>query len=288
MIKSKKVSVIIPFYSRIDWLYEALESAINQTYKNIEIIVVNDGSKEDMTLFLERYKDKIIYKYQRNQGVAIARNEAMRIATGDYFAFLDSDDIWLPEKLEKQIAYMEQTGVVWSHTGYYFWYPSSGKLKRITNNNDRGDIYIKSFISIRIATPSVIVKAQVVRENPFLKFPEEYRKGQDTVFYQRLSKLYPLGLLNKPLVKVRIRGDNSNTLALARFSMKAKVYNEVIKSDKSFPFFIRLIYKIYNFYSRVFDDKGCALEEFIAKVFWTIPYSLERIYLKKIESHKII
>ncbi|MDY5738280.1 MAG: glycosyltransferase family A protein, partial [Candidatus Onthomorpha sp.] len=68
-----KVSVIIPFYNGVDWLCEAVQSVLDQTYKNFEIIVVNDGSPEDVTKFLEKYGDKIIYHKQINQGPAAAR-----------------------------------------------------------------------------------------------------------------------------------------------------------------------------------------------------------------------
>ena len=80
----RTVSVIIPFYSHIEWLYEAIESVLNQTYPIHEIILVNDGSKEDMTEFLAKYGDKITYVYQENAGPAAARNNGIRRATGDY------------------------------------------------------------------------------------------------------------------------------------------------------------------------------------------------------------
>ena len=88
----KTVSVIIPFYSNIDWLYEAMDSVLAQTYPIHEVILVNDGSKEDMSEFLTMYGDKIIYLYQDNAGPATARNNGIRHATWDYIAFEDSDD----------------------------------------------------------------------------------------------------------------------------------------------------------------------------------------------------
>src|SRR5690554_2836035 len=100
----KKVSVIIPFYNGVEWLCEAVQSVLDQTYKNFEIIVVNDGSPEDVSGLLSKYGNKIIYRYKENGCAATARNLAMEIATGEYLAFLDSDDLWLPAKTEKQIA----------------------------------------------------------------------------------------------------------------------------------------------------------------------------------------
>src|SRR5690554_960556 len=110
------VSVIIPFYSRSDWLEEAVESVLNQTYDKIEIIVINDGSKENLNKFLKKYGKKIIYYTQENRGPGAARNQGMKIAKGKYLSFLDSDDLWLSNKTERQIFFMEKENVVWSHT----------------------------------------------------------------------------------------------------------------------------------------------------------------------------
>ena len=106
----KKVSVIIPFYNGVNWLCEAVQSVLDQTYKNVEIIVVNDGSPENVQSFLDKYGTLVNYNYQENQGPAVARNLGMHLATGDYLAYLDSDDVWVPTKLEKQIGFMESNG----------------------------------------------------------------------------------------------------------------------------------------------------------------------------------
>ena len=103
----KTVSVIIPFYSQLNWLYEAIESVLAQTYPIHEIILIDDRSKENLTTILEKYGNKVKYVRQKNEGPATARNNGIRMATGDYIAFEDSDDIWLPTKIEKQVAFME-------------------------------------------------------------------------------------------------------------------------------------------------------------------------------------
>lgn len=195
------VSVVIPFYNRVDWLCEAIESVLNQTYDNFEIIVVNDGSTEKMDDFLYKYGDKIIYRYKENGGAATARNLAMEIATGDYIAFLDSDDIWLPEKTEKQIAFMEKNGALWSHTGFYYWNPDTNKVRQVDNSSDFGHIYQKYYISVKIATPSVIIKKQLLNELSDPIFPVDYIKGQDSKFYHRISLDFPIYWLRNHLLK---------------------------------------------------------------------------------------
>ena len=275
------VSVVIPFYNRVDWLGEAIESVLNQTYDNFEIIVVNDGSTEKMDDFLYKYGDKIIYRYKENGGAATARNLALEIATGDYIAFLDSDDIWLSNKTEKQISFMEKVNAMWSHTGFYNWNPDTDSVKTVDNRNDYGYVYEKIFISIYIATPSVILNRRVLDEHPELMFPVELRKGQDTAFFHALSRYYPLALVSEPLVRVREHGGNSKYQAIVRFNLRGSTY-ENIKNDPNVPNGVKRIKYIYYVYSKIFGKTTNNLKEFIAKCFWTIPYVIERIYVRKI------
>lgn len=275
------VSVVIPFYNRVDWLCEAVESVLNQTYDNFEIIVVNDGSIENMDDFLDQYGDKIIYKYKENGGAATARNLALEIATGDYIAFLDSDDMWLSNKTEKQISFMEKVNAMWSHTGFYNWNPDTDSVKKVDNSSDYGYVYEKIFISIYIATPSVILNRRVLDEHPELIFPVELRKGQDTAFFHALSKYYPLALVSEPLVRVREHGGNSKYQAIVRFNLRGSSY-ENIKNDPNIPKGVKRIKYIYYIYSKIFGKTTNNLKEFIAKCFWTIPYVIERIYVRKI------
>jgi len=106
------ISVIIPTYNLSAYLKEALDSVINQTYKNTEIIVVDDGSTDDtgdiVTDYAARHPNKIRYIYQNNRGVAAARNVGITSASGDMIAFLDGDDYYLPNYLEQCSRYMEK------------------------------------------------------------------------------------------------------------------------------------------------------------------------------------
>ena len=102
------VSVVIPTYNQPAFLQAALDSVFAQTFKDYEIIVVNDGSTDDTGEQLGRYGDRIRLITQENQGIGRARNRGMDAATGRYIAFLDHDDLWHPEKLETQVAYMQE------------------------------------------------------------------------------------------------------------------------------------------------------------------------------------
>lgn len=105
-MKEPLVSVVIPFYSGLNWLEEALESVNNQTYKNKEVIVINDGSSENTEKIFSKYDTAREVK-KVNEGPAAARNTGISESKGKYVAFLDSDDIWMPRKLELQVESME-------------------------------------------------------------------------------------------------------------------------------------------------------------------------------------
>ncbi len=274
-----KVSVVIPFYSGVEWLCEAVQSVIDQTYENIEIIVVNDGSPEDIQPFLDRYKDMIVYQYQDNQGAAVARNKGISLASGSYIAFEDSDDIWLPTKLEKQIGFMEENDFLWSHTGYYNWWPENGKTKIANSKYDYYDIRKQIDVSCRIAMPSVVVSKRVFEEHPEIKFPEELRKGQDYGFYKLMTKYYYLALIQEPLVKVRMRSDNSSKNILMRFEMRAKFYKD---NYKSMPTIMKINGIIYVFFHSLFGTKEGRIRNFLAKCCYVIPYGISRVYIRYI------
>ena len=278
----KKVSVVIPFYNGAEWLCEAVQSVLDQTYKNIEIIVVNDGSPEDVTIFLKKYGDKIIYRFKENGGPASARNLALEIATGDYIAFLDSDDLWLPTKTEKQIAFMEKNNIMWSHTGYYNWYPETNSMDLKNNSWDYGWVYNMLHISVRAQTPAVVVNRKCLLKHPEITFPNQ-RYGQDFEFFIKIAKYYPLGLLKERLIKVRQRGTNTDLRAEVRIPLKSAKYKDILGND-NINFIIKFIHWIYyidnkfiEFIKSKFNIRRKTLE-YICRIFWVFPYALERIY----------
>lgn len=118
----KLVSVIMPAYNCEDYIGAALDSIINQSYRELEIIIIDDCSNDSTAEIVKEYKkedNRIKYKkLNENSGAAIARNSALDIAKGTYIAFLDSDDIWLPGKLTKQISFMEQNKYDFTCTNY--------------------------------------------------------------------------------------------------------------------------------------------------------------------------
>lgn len=112
------VSAVIPNYNYAQYVAEAIESALDQTYQNMEVIVVDDGSEDDSLKVLEKFGDRINVISKQNAGVSAARNAGVAASSGEYVAFLDADDAWLPKKIERQVECLEsdpQRGLV--HVG---------------------------------------------------------------------------------------------------------------------------------------------------------------------------
>ncbi len=114
------VSIIMPSYNTGKYIAESIKSVQAQTYENWELIIVDDCSKDNTDSVVAEFQDKrIVYlKNEVNSGAAVSRNRALREAKGRWIAFLDSDDLWLPEKLEKQVSFMRENGYAFSYTNY--------------------------------------------------------------------------------------------------------------------------------------------------------------------------
>ncbi len=114
------VSVIMPSYNTAEYIADSINSVLNQTYTNWELIIIDDCSSDNTDEIVSQFDDKRIryLKNDRNSGAAVSRNRALREAKGKWIAFLDSDDLWTPDKLEKQIRFMEENSYAFSYTNY--------------------------------------------------------------------------------------------------------------------------------------------------------------------------
>ncbi len=289
---SPKVSVIIPFYNRKDWLVEAVESVLNQSYKNIEIIVINDGSKEDLTEFCRTYQGEIIYVYKENEGPGPARNIGIEKATGEYVAFLDSDDLWHEKKLEKQVAFMNATNAFWSHTSYYSFKDQKPQkiYKRVDVSDYHGMIFPKCLLSCPVATSSVMIRARELKENSNLRFSEKMRYGQDSHLWLNIAILYPLAVVPEYLAEFRIRGDNAAWRARVQIQAKAQLWEHIRQNRIRYygkgkvDFVIKVGYimcfqvnKMLTLLekTKIFSEN---ILEYTSKIFYLLPYAILKSY----------
>ncbi len=206
-----KVSVIIPFYNRINDCIKALKSVLNQTYTNIEIILVNDGSKDNVEKLSKLVSENVncqILDLGKNCGAAYARNMGVKKATGEYIAFLDSDDEFKKDKIEKQLKMMLLTNADFSHTSYVRS-DASGSVENIESGKQSGNIIDTLIYSCHIATPTVMIKKSfLVKEK--LAFDPSLVIGEDTCFWLSISKKTRILGVNEFLTVV-----NTNTNSAA-------------------------------------------------------------------------
>lgn len=196
------VSVIIPSYNYGQFVGQAVDSALKQTYSPIEIIVVDDGSEDDTRERLSQYGDRIRYVYQQNQGLSAARNTGMRIARGEYLAFLDSDDAFHPRKVELQIHYIQHHPDVELLATEMF---SDEPIRWIDFMPAEPSVTFISLEAIaikpRFAPSSVILHKRCIETAG--AFDTSLRSVEDREMWIRIATMYKMARIDMPLTWYR-------------------------------------------------------------------------------------
>ena len=192
------VSVIIPTYNRVHTLKRAVDSVLSQTYKEYEIIIIDDGSTDGTGSIIQSYYKNVRFFSIAHSGVSRARNTGIENAKGEWISFLDSDDYWLPEKLQNQMAFLKKypeykichTDEIWIKNG-----------KRINQGKKHikymGWFFAPSLHLCLISPSSVIIHKSVF--NTIGKFDEHFEYVEDYDLWLRITSRYPVGYINKKL-----------------------------------------------------------------------------------------
>ncbi|MGY0287368.1 MAG: glycosyltransferase family 2 protein [Candidatus Methanodesulfokora washburnensis] len=239
MENSSLISVILPTYNRARLLRRAIQSILNQTYQNFEIIVVDDCSNDNTEEVVKSFCDKRIryIRNRRHMGAPFSRNIGIKVAHGKYIAFQDSDDIWLPKKLAKQINAFEnspkEVGVVYTS----FWRIEEGKKVRIPPSNFRQ--YEGNIHEILLETNFIGTSAAMVKKECFEKvgmFDETLPRLQEWDLWIRISRYYLFRHINEPLVICHLQSDsisrNTNAYIQALKRISEKYFEEMLKKPK--------------------------------------------------------
>ncbi len=208
-----KVSVIIPTYNRANYIGEAIESVLAQTYQDYEIIVVDDGSTDNTRKVLEQFDGHIEYIYQENRGEAAARNTGLLVSKGEYLVLLDSDDTILPQKLERQVAFLDthpSVGVVYSDL---YFVDEDGKQLMLHSaykgkKGDSGNV-LEALIRRGNFIP---VHSAMVRRSCFDvvgQFNESLFIGTDWEMWLRLAEQYTFQYIDIPSGNYRVHAGMS-------------------------------------------------------------------------------
>lgn len=202
-------SVIIPTYNRRDWVIEAVQSVLCQSCVPLEILVVDDGSTDDTLDALDSLPVKLIS--QKNEGPSSARNHGAREAKGAWLAFLDSDDLWEPDKLLKQMTYaLEKPECELIHTGES-WMRHGKLVKQKRHHRKEGTWLYRRSLERCLISPSSVV----IRKTLFEKlggFDEDLPAAEDYDLWLRICHAHPVGFLEEPLTVKR--GGHSDQLSI--------------------------------------------------------------------------
>ncbi len=203
----KKVSVIIPAYNKAELTVKTVESVLQQTYKDIEIIVVDDGSTDDTKQRLLAYGDRITYVYKQNGGACSARNLGISLAKGDYIGLLDCDDLYLPNKIELSVQYLEDhPDVGFIYSAAYFIDKEGVILSTYSHPRGRKSGWIfKDLIVQNFICNSTVVVRKICFDKLGV-FDESVFSPADWDMWLRLSEKYKAGYIEEPLTKYRVAG----------------------------------------------------------------------------------
>lgn len=218
-MESELVSVIMPTYNCGKYIGETIETVKNQTYKNWELIIVDDCSKDNTEEIVNKYinSDNRIkyYKFKSNQGAAKARTKAMEMANGNYMAFLDSDDLWNREKLEKQLEFMKKNHYNFTCTEYEQIDENGKKMNRIIKTKVKAN-YNRILLDCPVGNSTVMYNVNALGK---FKVPNIRKRNDDALWLQILKKEQYIYGMNEVLMKYRIRSNSisSNKLDLIKY-----------------------------------------------------------------------
>jgi glycosyltransferase involved in cell wall biosynthesis len=203
-----KVSIIMPTWNRAAFIMESVESVLSQTYQNWELIIVDDGSEDDTEEIISQIKDSRIQFYKAGKiGIGIRlKNIGIEKAAGELIAFLDSDDLWAPEKLEKQVAvFSDYPDAGFSLTGGYNFRKRGEPLEYFYKQREGamyGDIFISFFTSeVSLLVPSLMFSVQCV---PVIRRFTETNPSSDVYFLLGLALHFKAVVLYEPLLYRRL------------------------------------------------------------------------------------
>lgn len=262
-----KVSVVIPTYNRAHLIGETIQSVLGQTFQDFEIIIVDDGSQDNTQEVVSRFPVK--YFYQENCGVSAARNTGIKLSSGQYIAFLDSDDLWLRHALEKGVAALDKypeagfsygQAYLMDERGLIFGQSKSSFLQHSSVLDGR------QFIREMLSTYNVPIGATMYRRlclDTVGGFNEAMKMAEDRAFHASLAKRYHVVYIAEPLLKWRVHSRSlSAAPALQEVEECNRIVLESIFNDEELgPLFWRERANAYfRLYYRLADQAyGCGM-----------------------------
>lgn len=228
------VSVIIHTYNNEKFIGETIDSVLGQTYSDYEIIVVDDGSVDRTHDALLPYLHKIRYHYKENGGIASAKNAGIRLSEAEFIAFLDHDDLWVPDKLDVQMKYFAanpQVGLVY---GKYASFRGDTELRIKPEKGYSGWIFTRLLSKSIIQTSTVMVKRECL--DVVGQYDESFILADEYDMFLRIAKRYQCGFVDKVITRYRVHDANASKNDLLfdkeNLGVYKKIYNGCADLDE--------------------------------------------------------
>lgn len=283
---SKKVSIIIPVYKNIHFLKKSLSSAVNQTYKNTEIIIVNDGNNKDdkqeiYKIINNLKKNIIVVNLKKNQGVSNALNEGIKKSTGSYLSWLSHDDYFHIKKIEMQIDYLEKRCAKICSCDFV----EINKIDNFKIDRILDDKYFDDQVLSIILNDSLHGCSLLIHKDCFdgFSFNKKYKHIQDYDIWNRMSEKYQFVHLKKKLLYSNKHVSQSSYIKKDEsISEKLKFYESLIDEKLLFYNFNRFGYVFKFIYRSILIYKSPALATAVLKkfLFYNL-YNYFRLYIKR-------
>jgi len=226
-----KISVIIPTYNREVTLERAIKSVLAQTHRNFELIVIDDGSTDNTNLIIDKYSRKIRYFSKLHAGVSSARNLGLEKSEGTWVAFLDSDDYWLPKKLERQLKYLtNHPGMMIVQTDEQ-WIRNGVPVNPMKKHKKHSGWIFRYCLPLCIVSPSAVLIHQKVF-NDVGVFDESFPVCEDYDLWLRIAIKYQIGLIpEKLIVKTGGHTDQLSRKYWGMDSFRVRALEKVLGED---------------------------------------------------------
>ena len=229
-----EVSVIIPTYNRAAMVVEAVESVLAQDMTGFELIIIDDGSTDETEESLSAYGSRLKYYQQENAGVSAARNRGIAFSAAPLISFLDSDDLWLPSKLQIQHTYMTENPEIHICQTEEIWWRNGRRVNpKKHHQKPSGNIFRRSLELCLVSPSAVMIRRELFEKVGY--FDEELPMAEDYDLWLRVAVEYPVKLLPESLVIKR--GGHSDQLSarkgIDRYRIKA--LKKLLRSDRLSP-----------------------------------------------------
>lgn len=282
LVKSPKVSVIIPCFNHERFIEQAITSVFEQTYKNVELIVIDDGSEDNSRSLIELLRKRYNFSYftQPNSGISVTLNKCIRHSTGEYICLLASDDFYAPEKISTQVAFYEQNpSLGFIHSGCISVDENGQELTRTDFAKVSWDIKRPFDLLLEacfVSGPSVMIKRSVLDDVGLF---DEQLAIEDWDMWLRIAKKYEIGFQKKWLVYSRKHGDNTyyteNPIKILKMYRAEKV---ILSKWRLEPAFQKVMVERYLKWFYMLS--GVSRRAAFPYLFRTIPFFYHHFYYK--------